>query len=222
MQTITVLIIFLSSPGRYYFEHCLYENARRYFELQALCNLDDKAMLGSAICALAQNKVENARLKLLHLIRVDPDAYLYLGIVEYRLGHYQSAVQYLNKYRQYRQVSWPVDHYLGLISLKHNDIENALKYFQSISDQPETYLIDDYAKNYQYLIESHDAYQRADFAGAIENMRSVKYFDDYRFYGFGVVFIYRHVYINSITHIDSMLSRSADPGLEGSSTPQTP
>ncbi len=210
MTDIIILLFFISHPGQYYIEHGFYDIGQRYFEIQSGFDLDNESLLGSAICALAQGELNEAKLKLQRLTQVNIDACLYLGIVDYRMGDYESAMKNLGYYQQYSQNNWPVDYYLGLIRLQSNDIKDALKYFQLISDRPETYLIEDYARNYQLLIKSYDIYYKADYSGAIEMMKSVKYFNNYRLYSMAMSYIAMQDLRNGIIYIDSMLIQSTE------------
>ncbi len=210
MSSILFLIVF---PGIDYLHQNNFHEASRYYTVYSSIAPSHESYFGAAICALTDNRLEESIKLFQSIAYTQPEIFYYLAVAYYRLGAYEKSARFFRYIAGTKYPVWLIYHYLGLIELKRNRIEEAISYFARMPASFDRMQLADYVEDYNRLVKAQNKYIDGQYDEAISLYREVEHFFGYREIGCALSFAKKGEYDKGIALLDSVIRRSNDSRL---------
>ena len=145
--------------------------------------------------------------------RAKREADYYLGVAFYRLGDYAEARSYLTRFIAHRDDVWQSYYYLCLISLKEDNINDAVHFLERVSDERYGQGIAEHIHEYGLLTEARRRYSEGSYEQAIELYKKVDDFPEYAEFGMALALARMGRYKEGLALLERVIAEQSDEQL---------
>ncbi|UCG90950.1 MAG: tetratricopeptide repeat protein [candidate division WOR-3 bacterium] len=215
MSSVVILLLITVLPAKDYCRQVIFDEALRYYRVFLSTTPSYEVYYNAAICALASGNVDECVNLFKNVPRKKTEVDYYLGIAQYQRGLYDEAEEHFHSLLKKDKTLWQPYYYLGLVKLKQNKIEEALRYFDLVPDSEYKRRLVAYIAGYNQLIEAQEKFNQGLYDDAITLYEEIENLFGYRETGLALSYTKIGEYKKSLVLLDSVINYSTNKQIIG-------